>query len=44
MSELKDELWPFAKKHPIVTIIGAIVIVGWTSAIIGALFTPCQTK
>jgi len=39
-----EEIPTFFNKHPIVSIVAGLVVVGWTGALIGSIFSPCNNK
>ena len=37
-----DELMTFAEKHPIVTIVLGLTMLGWAGALVGSVMAPCK--
>ena len=44
MTSLKDEMWLFVERHPVVTFFVGLAAIGWTTTIAGALIAPCQGR
>ena len=38
----ESELWQFATKHPFVTVVLGLTVLGWAGTLVGSVLAPCK--